>query len=588
MTVVTKWSTMSNPLKTYLIEGSHLSDKDYIRSEQLATKETITLMHAVEQLQLMPEATVLDVFSRFYKIPKTKIEDMEIPQPIIALLPKDLAHKHRVLPIDRAGNNIIIATGDPRNQNAINAIRFSVGFFPKPVLASELRITEALTKYYGRKILDIESLNEAGDVQARAQQKAERQDISNNEKGDGPIIKLVNQILIQCLVRRASDIHIEPYESYLRIRLRIDGVLHEIARPPISMKAPLISRIKIMSHLDIAETRLPQDGAINITIDGKPVDFRVSSLPTVYGEKTVMRILDKSNLQTDMTQLGFDSEELQKFKSSIHNPFGMVLVTGPTGSGKTTTLYSALAELNQESDNIMTAEDPVEYNLEGINQVQMKPDIGLTFASALRSFLRQDPDIIMVGEIRDLETAEISIKAALTGHMVLSTLHTNSATDTISRLLNMGVESFNLVSALTCVTAQRLMRKICDKCRVPDDSVTPHIMVELGIHPQYADKVKAYKGAGCPTCNGTGNKGRVAVHEVLKLNDPVRESILDNAPAMRIKKIAMANGMRTLRQSALNKMAQGIVDVQEIIKTTTSDSDDIQTGKKSAQQKGAA
>ncbi|MEN9834597.1 MAG: hypothetical protein RL011_790, partial [Pseudomonadota bacterium] len=470
---------MSNPLKTYLIEGSHLSDKDYVRAEQLATKETITLMHAVEQLQLMPEATVLDVFSRFYKIPKTKIEDMEIPQPIIALLPKDLAHKHRVLPIDRAGNNIIIATGDPRNQNAINAIRFSVGFFPKPVLASELRITEALTKYYGRKILDIESLNEAGDVQARAQQKAERQDISNNEKGDGPIIKLVNQILIQCLVRRASDIHIEPYESYLRIRLRIDGVLHEIARPPISMKAPLISRIKIMSHLDIAETRLPQDGAINITIDGKPVDFRVSSLPTVYGEKTVMRILDKSNLQTDMTQLGFDSEELQKFKSSIHNPFGMVLVTGPTGSGKTTTLYSALAELNQESDNIMTAEDPVEYNLEGINQVQMKPDIGLTFASALRSFLRQDPDIIMVGEIRDLETAEISIKAALTGHMVLSTLHTNSATDTISRLLNMGVESFNLVSALTCVTAQRLMRKICDKCRVPDDSVTPAIMVEL-------------------------------------------------------------------------------------------------------------
>ncbi|MCX6105255.1 MAG: type IV-A pilus assembly ATPase PilB [Proteobacteria bacterium] len=575
---------MSSPLKTYLVDGSHISEKDYLRAEELATKDGITFMHALESLNVIPEAQILDLFSKFYRIPKAKLEEMDIPPPIIALLPKELAVKHRVLPIDRAGNNIIIATGDPRNQDTINAIRFSVGFFPKPVLACETQITEALTKYYG-KSLDIDTIHEVGDVQARSTAKAERQDISSNEKGDGPIIKLVNQIMIQCLVRRASDIHIEPYESYLRIRLRIDGVLHEIARPPISMKAPLISRIKIMAQLDIAETRLPQDGAINITIDGKPVDFRVSSLPTVYGEKTVMRILDKSNLKTDMTQLGFDADELKKFKAAIHNPFGMVLVTGPTGSGKTTTLYSALAELNKESDNIMTAEDPVEYNLEGINQVQMKSDIGLTFASALRSFLRQDPDIIMVGEIRDLETAEIAIKAALTGHMVLSTLHTNSAPDTISRLLNMGVESFNLVSALTCVTAQRLMRKICEKCRVLDDSVTPQIMIDLGIHPQYADKVKAYKGAGCPACGGTGNKGRVAVHEVLKLSDPVREAILENAPAMKIKKIAMINGMRSLRQSALNKMAQGIANAQEVIKSTASDSDDAHQNK---QKKGAA
>jgi len=391
----------------------------------------------------------------------------------------------------------------------------------------------------------------------------------------------VNQVLMQCLHRKASDIHIEPYESFLRIRLRIDGVLHEIARPPVSMKAPLTSRIKIMASLDIAESRLPQDGAINILIDTKPVDFRVSSLPTVYGEKIVMRILDKSNLQVDMTKLGFETDELAKFKSSIHSPFGMVLVTGPTGSGKTTTLYSALAELNKESENIMTAEDPVEYNLEGINQVQMKSDIGLDFASALRSFLRQDPDVIMVGEIRDLETAEIAIKAALTGHMVLSTLHTNSAPDTISRLLNMGVESFNLVSALTCVTAQRLMRRICEKCRVVDESITPQVMIELGIHPQYASRVKAYKGAGCSVCGNTGNKGRLAVHEVLKLNDPVREAILENAPAMKIKRLAMQTGMRTLRQSALNKMVQGLASAKEVIKTTTSDSDE-EPGKSSA------
>ena len=570
---------MSSPLKNYLVDGSHISEMDYLRAEELATKDGLTFMHALELLNVMQEVQILEIFSKFYRLPKAKLEEMEVPPPIIALIPKELAVKHRVLPIDRAGNNIIIAAGDPRNQDTINAIRFSVGFFPKPVLASESRITEALAKYYG-KSLDIEALRDVDEGQTRTSAKAERQDISNVEKRDGPIIKLVNQVLIQCLVRRASDIHIEPYESYLRIRLRIDGVLHEIARPPISMMAPLISRIKIMAQLDIAETRLPQDGAINITIEGKPIDFRVSALPTVYGEKIVMRILDKSNLQTDMTQLGFDSDELKKFKASIHSPFGMVLVTGPTGSGKTTTLYSALAELNQESDNIMTAEDPVEYNIEGINQVQMKSDIGLTFASALRSFLRQDPDIIMVGEIRDLETAEIAIKAALTGHMVLSTLHTNSAADTISRLLNMGLESFNLVSALTCVTAQRLMRKICEKCRTLDDSVTPQIMIELGIHPQYADKVKAYKGAGCAACGGTGNKGRVAVHEVLKLSDPVREAILESAPAMKIKKIAMINGMRSLRQSALNKMAQGITNAQEVIKTTASDSDDANNHKK--------
>ena len=564
---------MSNPLKTHLVNGGILSAEDYARAEALATKDQCTLLYAIEKLSIVEEEKLLDAFSKYYRIPKTNINQMDVPKGIIELIPKDMALKHRVVPIDRAGNNIIVAMGDPRNLDAMNAIRFTVGFFPKPVLASEARLTEALEKYYGR-LLDIKEGNADGDVQVIKKPDKERVDIANNDKGDGPIIKLVNQILMQCLQRKASDIHIEPYETSLRVRLRIDGVLAEIARPPISMKAPLISRIKIMSNLDIAETRLPQDGAINISIGGKPVDFRVSTVPTVYGEKIVMRILDKSSLQVDMTKLGFEVDELQKFKTSIVNPFGMVLVTGPTGSGKTTTLYSALQELNQESDNIMTAEDPVEFNLEGINQVGMKSDIGLNFASALRAFLRQDPDVIMVGEIRDLETAEIAIKAALTGHMVLSTLHTNSATDTISRMLNMGVESFNLVSALTCVTAQRLMRKICPNCRVVDEAVTPKVLTDLGIHPQYSTKVKAYKGAGCANCNGTGYKGRVAVHEVLKMTDPVREAILDGAASMRLKKIAMANGMRTLRQSALNKMVQGITDAAEVTGATTPDSDE--------------
>jgi type IV pilus assembly protein PilB len=565
---------VSSPVKNHLLASKVLSDADYKRAEELAAKENINLMHAIERLGSLSEEKVLEIFSKFYRVPKTNLGEMEIPRGIIDLIPRELALKHRVVPIDRAGNNIILATGDPWNQDAISAIRFVVGFFPKPVLASELRITQALEKYFGRMI-DLNLLggsNSESDKSSKISSK-ERVEISSGDKGDGPIIKLVNQILVQCLQRGASDIHIEPYETSVRVRLRIDGVLHEIARPPTSMVAALVSRIKIMSNLDIAETRLPQDGAINIQINSRPVDFRVSSIPTVYGEKIVMRILDKTALKADMTKLGFEQDELDKFMSSIRAPFGMVLVTGPTGSGKTTTLYSALAELNGEEDNIMTAEDPVEYNLEGINQVQMKSDIGLNFAGALRSFLRQDPDIIMVGEIRDLETAEIAIKAALTGHMVLSTLHTNSAADTIFRLLNMGVESFNLVSALTCVTAQRLMRRICEKCRTIDESVTSKVLVELGIHPQYADRVKAYKGAGCPACGGSGNKGRIAVHEVLKMNDPVREAIVANLPAMKIKRVAMQTGMRSLRQSALNKLAQGICNAAEVVKTTASDSD---------------
>ncbi len=577
---------MSDPLKKLIVGGGHLNEEDYATAVSKAAKDNVSLMHAIELLHLIEEDKLLSVFCKHFGVVAAPLADKDIPRDIIELIPKDIAQKYRVLPIDRAGNNIIVAMGDPRNLDAIDAIRFNVGFFPKAVLASEVRLSEALEKYYGHA-LDINSEGEKVQIKSKPK-KEERQNIAAKGEGDGPVTQLVNQVLVQCMVRKASDIHLEPYETFLRIRLRIDGVLHEIVRPPEAMKAALISRIKIMADLDIAESRKPQDGAINIMIGDKPVDFRVSTLPTVYGEKIVMRILDKSSLQADMTELGFDQDELDKFMTSIHNPFGMVLVTGPTGSGKTTTLYSALQELNKETENIMTAEDPVEYNLEGINQVQMKQEVGLNFMAALKAFLRQDPDIIMVGEIRDLETAEIAIKAALTGHMVLSTLHTNSAPDTISRLLNMGVEGFNLVAALTCITAQRLMRRICDRCRVVDESVTAEHMVALGIHPQYADQVKAYKGAGCSACGKSGNRGRVAVHEVLKLTDPVREAILDNQPAMIIKKVAMANGMRSLRQSALNKLAQGIVNVTEVTKTTTSDSDDLDRKPSSNSSSGAA
>jgi len=564
---------MASPTHEILMSVLGATEEQIVAAETSIATSGQSLIGALEAAGFK-EDKLLEAFSKIHRLPKAYLGDMEIQRPIIDLIPKDLAIKFRVVPIDRAGNNIIVAMSEPKMET-LDTIRFKSGYFPKPVLAVESRLSEAITKYYGKTNFDFASaadmatnagvVNKAGDK--------ERQQINKVDKNDGPIIKLVNWMLMECKSRGASDIHIEPYESFIRIRLRIDGVLHEIARPHANMRAPLTSRVKIMSNLDIAETRLPQDGAINIKIHDADVDFRVSCLPTVYGEKIVMRILDKSNLQVDMTKLGFERDEMDKFIKSIHSPFGMVLVTGPTGSGKTTTLYSALADLNKESDNIMTAEDPVEYNLEGINQVQMKPDIGLNFAAALKSFLRQDPDIIMVGEIRDLETAEIAIKAALTGHMVLSTLHTNSAPDTISRMLNMGVEGFNLVSALTCITAQRLLRRICQKCKVVDESVTPEALVDLGIHPNFVGRVKAYKGAGCSACNNTGNKGRIACHEVLKLNDPVREAILKNMPSMEIKKIAMATGMRSLRQSALVKMVQGLSSAVEVVRATAADSE---------------
>ncbi len=533
------------------------------------SKKGVSLVGAIEKLNIVPEQTLLNIFSKYYRTNVVDLEKVELSRKILDLVPRDIVQHLRFIPLDRAGNNIVVATSDPRNLEMIDAIRFKVGYFAKAVLASETKVNQAIERYYGK--VEVTSVGSIEIVQSAAT-KTRKVIGVGIDRDDGPIIKFVNDLLVQCASQGASDIHIEVYEDYLRVRFRIDGALVEVARPPITIKAPLISRVKIMAGMNIAENRLPQDGAINIKIGNKPIDFRVNTLPSVYGEKIVMRILDKSNLQVDMTQLGFDREQLDAFKGAIESPHGMILVTGPTGSGKTTTLYSALSELNKEDINVVTAEDPVEYNLPGINQVQMKSEIGLNFAASLRAFLRQDPDIIMVGEVRDLETAEIAIKAALTGHLVLSTLHTNGAADTISRLMNMGVAGYNLVAALNCVTAQRLARKICDRCRAVDPEVTEDFLRQMGMPASYIGKVKGYRGVGCSYCGKSGSKGRIAIHEVLIMNDQVKRSILNGDAAIDIKKVAMNTGMRTLRQSALIKMVQGVISAAEVLRMTASDS----------------
>jgi type IV pilus assembly protein PilB len=479
-----------------------------------------------------------------------------------------------VIPVNRAGSTLILATSDPSNNFALDDIKFLTGYNIQPVVASEDSIKRAIDRYYDQTSSlddvmgdfddsDIDLVHDADDVDVGELAKASE---------DAPVVKLVNLILTDAVKKAASDIHIEPYEKTFRVRYRIDGVLYEVMKPPMKLKNAITSRLKIMSELDIAERRLPQDGRIKLKMGrGKEMDFRVSVLPTLFGEKVVLRLLDKSNLQLDMTKLGFEQGQLDSFQKAIHQPFGMVLVTGPTGSGKTTTLYSALSELNKTSENLSTAEDPVEFNLAGINQVQMHEEIGLNFAAALRSFLRQDPDIIMVGEIRDFETAEIAVKAALTGHMVLSTLHTNDAPSTVNRLLNMGIEPFLVASSVNCIVAQRLARKVCEECKEPDPEVTVEMLTEAGMREEDARKVAAIRGAGCRTCAETGFKGRLAVYEVMALHEELKEFVLNGASALELKREAIRLGMKTLRQSALQKVREGITTLGEVLRVSSAD-----------------
>lgn len=577
------------------------------------------------KLGIISDDVITAVLSRQYGVPSVNLDLFQIEDVVIKLLSQDVALKYTVLPISKVGATLTLAMADPTNVFAMDDIKFMTGLNIEPVIASETSISIAVGKYYsGSNQIDIfdptlavevegvhgklgkngfsngnghggkrhvmperEGLNE-GDLDVSldrfnfdGHEGEEFEVVEDNDEidlaelarasEDAPVVRLVNVLLVDSLRRGASDIHVEPYEKDFRIRFRIDGVLYDIMHPPMKIRDPLISRLKIMSKLDISEKRLPQDGRIKIKVKidnrSRELDFRVSTLPTLFGEKVVLRLLDKDKLMLDMTKLGFEEQSLEIFKRNIAKPYGMVLVTGPTGSGKTNTLYSALQALNTPDTNIMTAEDPVEFNLHGINQVQMKEQIGLNFAAALRSFLRQDPNIVLVGEIRDFETAEIAIKAALTGHMVLSTLHTNDAPSTISRLVNMGIEPFLVATSVNIIQAQRLIRRICKECK-EINPVPAEGLVEIGFSPEDAKEVKVYKGRGCNNCNGTGFKGRVGLYEVMEVTDELRELIIIGASAIELRRKAIDLGMITLRQSGLYKLREGITTIEEVVKET--------------------
>jgi type IV pilus assembly protein PilB len=592
--------------------GELLVRKNYITVEQL--KKAIDeqkfkggrLESTLVRLGYIKEDDLLSFLSAQYRVPSVKLSKIEINPNVIKLVPSSTVKKHFIIPVNRVGPKLTLAMSDPSNIPVIDEIKFMTGFNVEPVVASEAEIVDAIKKYYGGggALAEMGTTKiQAGDYSLEDEKAAganegisigdevdvddfdtlvsgavdnvevvEAQNIDDDSGSmEGPIIKIVNGILIKAIKLGASDIHFEPYERTFRVRYRVDGVMRRDMLLPLKIKNAIVSRLKIMSRLDIAERRLPQDGRIKLKLGkGREMDFRVSCIPTLFGEKVVLRLLDKGALQLDMTKLGFEETSLTDLNTAIHKPVGMILVTGPTGSGKTTTLYSVLSELNKETENIITAEDPVEYNFMGINQVQMHEEIGLTFASSLRSFLRQDPDIIMVGEIRDFETAQIAIQAALTGHMVLSTVHTNDAPGTVSRLIDMGVEPFLISSAVILILAQRLARKVCMECREPI-KVHPQLLMDLGVSPDEVKNFPVYRGKGCPICNGTGYKGRIGLYEVMPMREELKELILARASTSEIKKEAIRLGMKTLRHSGIMKVKEGVTTIEEILRTTMDD-----------------
>jgi type IV pilus assembly protein PilB len=563
-----------------LLVRENLISTDQLREAQKDQRSTgKRLAYSLTKLGILQETELTDFLAKQYGVPSITLEDFEIDPAVIALVPREVASKHVLIPVQQAGNSLIVAMADPSNIYAVDDIKFMTSLHIEPVVSTDTAIEAAIERYYLKKAEEPASYQQVlGDLELDEIEFEDAMDDdfslvdSQNEAEQAPVVKLCNLILVNAISKGASDIHIEPYEKSYRVRYRIDGVLHHEMNPPLKLRNAITSRFKIMSNLDIAERRLPQDGRIKIKLSrGREMDFRVSCLPTLYGEKLVLRLLDKENLQLDMLKLGFEDAPLRDFKEAIHRPYGMCLVTGPTGSGKTTTLYSALSELNEDGVNISTAEDPVEFNLSGINQVQMHDDIGLNFAAALRSFLRQDPDIIMVGEIRDFETAEIAVKAALTGHLVLSTLHTNDAPSTVNRLLNMGVEPFLVTASVNLIVAQRLARRVCKDCKKPDIEVTPEALTVAGMKPAEAKACKPMRGKGCKTCADTGYKGRVALYEVMLLKDPLKDLILQGASTTELKHEAIRLGMNTLRRSGLNKINEGMTTLEEILRVTAND-----------------
>jgi type IV pilus assembly protein PilB len=577
---------------------------------------------AFVQLGYVRDEEITSLLSRQYGVPSINLDHFEVDPAIIKIIPAETARKYQILPLSRSGATLTIAMADPTNVFAMDDIKFMTGYNVEPVVASETSLEEAIEKYYGStrslqlktdalgggsmgggggKLGDAPTLKEMlegpslsfddmaavglseVDIDSLAQDEADVETVrSEDDEIDlgalaksteaAPVIKLSNVLLIDALKRGASDIHVEPYEKEFRVRFRIDGILYNIMALPMKLRDPLISRLKIMAKLDISEKRLPQDGRIKIRLKiedrSREMDFRVSTVPTLWGEKVVLRLLDKTKLMLDMTKLGFEQDSLDRFKRAIAKPYGIVLVTGPTGSGKTNTLYSAVAALNKPDTNIMTAEDPVEFNLPGINQVQMKDQIGLNFAAALRAFLRQDPNIILVGEIRDYETAEIAVKAALTGHLVLSTLHTNDAPSTVSRMVNMGIEPFLVGTAVNLIQAQRLVRRVCSNCKEEMKDVPAKTLIDVGFQPDAVGSFKLFKGRGCGVCNGTGYKGRVGLYEVMEISESIRDLIMVGATAVEIKRKALEEGMLTLRMSGLEKIKAGVTTVEETLRET--------------------
>jgi type IV pilus assembly protein PilB len=557
-----------------LVRQNMLTAEQLKRARDDARTNGARLGHQITKLGYLQETELTEFVAKQYGLPSIDLAEFEIDRDVIKLIPEEVAIKHIVLPVNRAGSTLILATADPSNIFAIDDIKFLTGYNVEVVVASEVAIKAAIDKYYDKSASFADVMSDLDVEDLELIQDEDDVDVGElaRESEDAPVVKLVNLILTDAVKRNASDIHIEPYEKEFRARYRVDGMLYEVMKPPMKLRNAITSRLKIMAELDIAERRLPQDGRIKLKMGrGKEMDFRVSTLPTLFGEKVVLRLLDKSNLQLDMTKLGFEQAQLDVFKDCIHRPFGMVLVTGPTGSGKTTSLYSALAELNKISENISTVEDPVEFNLSGINQVQMHEEIGLNFAAALRSFLRQDPDIIMVGEIRDFETAEIAIKAALTGHLVLSTLHTNDAPSTVNRLLNMGIEPFLVASSVNCILAQRLARKVCGECKERETEVTKQALLDAGLSEEEIAKATLFRGRGCRNCSETGYKGRIAVYEVMELSEELKEFVLNGASSMELKREAIRGGMMTLRRSALNKLVEGTTTLSEVLRVSSAD-----------------
>jgi type IV pilus assembly protein PilB len=548
------------------------------------------LGHNLVKLGYVKDEEITALLSKQYGVPSINLSEFDIDPLVIKLIPGETAQKYQIIPVSRSGATLTIAMTDPTNVFAMDDIKFMTGYNVEPVVASEAAVVEALAKYYSMKAaaagpslsgpsaLEVatKALEElpqidAADVEVLEDLEEISVEALARQGEEAPVIRLVNVMLMSAISKGASDIHIEPYEKEMRVRYRIDGVLYNIMAPPMKYRDPIAARVKILAKLDIAEKRLPQDGRIKIRYSDngrqKEIDFRVSCLPTLFGEKIVLRLLDRDKLMLDMTKLGFESESLQKFEAAIERPWGMVLVTGPTGSGKTNTLYSSISRINKPETNIMTAEDPVEFNLPGINQVQIRENIGLNFAAALRSFLRQDPNIILVGEIRDFETAEIAVKAALTGHLVLSTLHTNDAPSTVNRLMNMGIEPFLVASSVNLICAQRLVRRVCSNCKEPSP-LPPAALTKVGFSPDDARSVVIQKGAGCEKCNNTGYKGRVGLYEVMELTDEVKELVLVGASSLELRKKAVEEGMLTLRQSGLRKIKDGMTTLEEVLRET--------------------